>query len=40
MPSAVVYEDVDFELSCVLFDIGTIHAIIGAAESRESEDVG
>ncbi|VDM43267.1 unnamed protein product, partial [Toxocara canis] len=34
MPSSAVYEDVNFELTSVMFNIGAIHAAIAANETR------
>uniref|UniRef100_A0A0N5A914 BRO1 domain-containing protein n=1 Tax=Syphacia muris TaxID=451379 RepID=A0A0N5A914_9BILA len=33
------YEDVNFELACVLYNIGAIHAAIGSGENRIDSDV-
>ena len=39
MMSTCVYEDVNFELACVLFNIGAIHAAIAASETRSDPSV-
>lgn len=37
--NSCTYADVDFELACVMYDIGVIHASIAASESRIEPDV-
>lgn len=36
---SVTYEDINFEMCCVLFNIGAAHAIIAAKETRSDSDV-
>ncbi|ETN69566.1 BRO1-like domain protein, partial [Necator americanus] len=35
---SATYDDVGFELACVMYNIGAVHACIAANESRENED--
>uniref|UniRef100_A0A915DP80 BRO1 domain-containing protein n=1 Tax=Ditylenchus dipsaci TaxID=166011 RepID=A0A915DP80_9BILA len=38
LPTSLVYEDIDFELCCIMFNIGAAHALIAANESRNDLD--
>ncbi|KAK0424829.1 hypothetical protein QR680_008877 [Steinernema hermaphroditum] len=38
MPTPAVFEDVNFELGCILYNIGTFHASLGAVETRVDLD--
>ena len=35
----VFYDDINFELCCIMFNIGTMHAVIAANETRSDLDV-
>ena len=35
----LVYEDINFEMCCIMFNIGAAHAQIGANETRTEMDV-
>lgn len=35
----VIYEDVNFEMCCVMLNIGVAHALVAADESRLEMDV-
>ncbi|MFH4978371.1 hypothetical protein AB6A40_005080 [Gnathostoma spinigerum] len=37
-PSSIAYKDINFELACVMFNIGGVHAQIAANESRSDFD--
>lgn len=39
MPNSTVYEDVNFELTCIMFNIGAVHAAIAVNEMRSDLDV-
>ena len=36
---SATYDDVGFELACVMYNIGAVHAAIAVSEARENEDV-
>lgn len=36
---SATYDDIGFELACVMYNIGAVHASIAVNEARESEDV-
>uniref|UniRef100_A0A1I7W8A8 BRO1 domain-containing protein n=1 Tax=Heterorhabditis bacteriophora TaxID=37862 RepID=A0A1I7W8A8_HETBA len=38
MPHAATYDDIGFELACVMYNIGAVHAAIAVNEMRDSED--
>uniref|UniRef100_F1KR77 Tyrosine-protein phosphatase non-receptor type 23 n=1 Tax=Ascaris suum TaxID=6253 RepID=F1KR77_ASCSU len=38
MPNSTVYEDVNFELTCIMFNIGAVHAAIAVNEMRSDLD--
>jgi hypothetical protein len=40
LTNAITYDDINFELCCVMFNIGVIHSIIAINETRSDADVG
>jgi tyrosine-protein phosphatase non-receptor type 23 len=38
LPGTMSYDDINFELACVLYNIGGLHSHLGALESRVSHD--
>ncbi|KAI1704697.1 BRO1-like domain-containing protein [Ditylenchus destructor] len=38
MPNSLTFEDINFELCCIMFNIGSAHAIIAANEERKDLD--
>lgn len=39
MPTAQTYSDINFEMACVMYQIGAVHAAIAGVEDRQSDDV-
>lgn len=39
MATGAAYDDVNFELCCIMYNIGAAHACIAANETRSDEDV-
>lgn len=38
-PLPIVIPDINFEICCVMFNIGCLHALIAATQQRNDEDV-
>lgn len=38
LPTSLVYEDINFELCCIMFNIGAVHANIASKETRTELD--
>lgn len=39
IPNGIIYNDINFELCCVMFNIGASHVAIAANETRSDSDV-
>lgn len=39
IPNASAFEDINYELACVMYNIGAVHSAIAVAETRAEPDV-
>jgi hypothetical protein len=39
MPNPIVFDDVNFELACIMHNIGATHAAVASSETRGSLEV-